>query len=661
MPAPRNRHPRTVTSTAVATGLDAMTADQLRMLVKQLRAKQRLGLYWERDEIEHERALNADHVVATLVNEEAGRRLHVGDAPWEHLLIEGDNFDALRLLRRTHRGQIDVICVDPPYNTGKRDWVYNDHLVRKEDRFRQSFWLEHLYRRFVLARDLLSPRGVLLVFINDENRARLELLLDQVFGHIRVGSFVWRTRQGSNDVTGPRFSTDHEHVLIYGRSEFAFAGIQKALSDYTNDDGDGRGLWASKDLSCGVAYNDPRAGNAYYPLVNPATGIYYPCNPNRVWAYVTRAQAAPGTTFKSYSMDDLIEQRRIKWPGPDDRVVTWHTMDDLLAAIDASDVPKDGRGAPILRRGLPNLEAWVGRPIGFGRPRLKRYVQELDEDRQPLSSWIRPKADRETEERDDVLELTSAYGEEGGQILQAMFAEKVFNYPKPLSLVTELLRQATTPESIVLDFYAGSGTTGHAVMALNAEDDAHGRAGKRRFILVSSTESTKREPQKNLCRDVCARRIALAAGGAAGAAPMPGGMAYLRAVKIAPADAEHDVSNENIWNVLSMRHHANLLPFPQKPINVIVRDGARAVVFVSEVSQRVIDALIRLPEHTLHVYSRRALSVRDALAAAGKLVLSEDSLEAVLEVPRSSGAEEAADVNTGDAIELNSGGQDVAE
>ena len=111
-------------------------------------------------------------------------------AAHRNLIIEGDNFDALRLLRATHRAKVRVIYIDPPYNTGNKDWIYNDRYVGANDRWRHSQWLEFLYRRLTLARDLLTPDGVILVSINDENRARLELLLDEVFPGRRLGTLT---------------------------------------------------------------------------------------------------------------------------------------------------------------------------------------------------------------------------------------------------------------------------------------------------------------------------------------------------------------------------------------------------------------------------------------------------------------------------------------
>ncbi len=131
-------------------------------------AQRKLGLVWERDEIEADKARNTDFVALDL-----DEKLSFGDAQYENLIIEGDNFDALRALLVTHRRKIKCIYIDPPYNTGNKDWVYNDNYISSEDRFRHSTWLEFMYQRLVLARDLLSDDGVILVSINDDNRSLL--------------------------------------------------------------------------------------------------------------------------------------------------------------------------------------------------------------------------------------------------------------------------------------------------------------------------------------------------------------------------------------------------------------------------------------------------------------------------------------------------------
>ena len=197
--------------------LEHLSAPQLRRLLTEHLTRQKLGLYWEASAIERDAALNADVVLPRLVPEWShGLDTAAAQATGSgNLIIEGDNFDSLRLLKSTHAHQVRVIYIDPPYNTGNKDWVYNDRYVGANDRWRHSQWLEFLYRRLQLAKDLLTHDGVILVSINDENRARLELLMDEVFPGRRVGSLVWKKRRTSNAAGVEHFfSTDHEHVFM---------------------------------------------------------------------------------------------------------------------------------------------------------------------------------------------------------------------------------------------------------------------------------------------------------------------------------------------------------------------------------------------------------------------------------------------------------------
>ncbi|MDO8437174.1 MAG: site-specific DNA-methyltransferase [Nitrosomonadaceae bacterium] len=249
--------------------LDSLNEQQLRRLLVEHLTKQKLGLYWEASAIERDAALNANLVLPRLVAEWSyspsvrGERVEPQAAVHRNLIIEGDNFDSLRLLRATHAGKIRVIYIDPPYNTGNKDWVYNDHYVGANDRWRHSQWLEFLYRRLTLARDLLTPDGVILVSINDENRARLELLMEEVFPGMRLGTITWRTRQGSNADQQCFLSVDHEHVLVYGNEGFSFNGFEKNYEMYGNADNDPRGDWRLGDITLGFSFKE--RPNLYYP------------------------------------------------------------------------------------------------------------------------------------------------------------------------------------------------------------------------------------------------------------------------------------------------------------------------------------------------------------------------------------------------------------
>ena len=188
--------------------------DALIRLLQRRDAERQLGLVWERDEIEAERALNDDYVALTL---DAG--LSHGEAPWRNLIIEGDNFDALRALRMSHKGAIRCIYIDPPYNTGNRDFVYNDRFVDKTHRFRHSLWLEFMHRRLLLAKELLADDGVIFVSIDDNELFRLGMLMDRVFGEDNwIQTLIWKKSYGGG-AKAKHVVGLHEYVLCFARQK----------------------------------------------------------------------------------------------------------------------------------------------------------------------------------------------------------------------------------------------------------------------------------------------------------------------------------------------------------------------------------------------------------------------------------------------------------
>ena len=610
--AGKTKHTMNATS-ALLQQLDTLSAPELRRLLAEHLTRQKLGLYWERDAIAHDQALNADVVLPRVVPQYG--HAPEGCAAHRNLIIEGDNFDSLRLLRSTHAGKVRVIYIDPPYNTGNKDWVYNDKFVGANDRWRHSQWLEFLYQRLLLARDLLTSDGVILVSINDENRARLELLMDEVFPGRRLGSITWRTRQGSNADQACFLSVDHEHVLVYGNSAFAFNGFDKSYEMYSNTDNDPRGDWRIGDITLGFSFKE--RPNLYYPLTDPATGISYPCSPESVWRYATEARLKPGQRLQAKSMEEYIRLGQIVFP-KNPRVETWHSMGELLQAIDANEVPRGGKSL-LLRRDLPDLEWWVGKPVGFGRPQFKRYKADLRNQTQPLSSWVVPSFEEGTYEADESL--VSATNQEGARQVAQIFGDRAFNYAKPASLNKGLLSQATRPGDIVLDFFAGSGTTGQAVLELNAEDN-----GQRRFILCSSTEATAKEPHKNLCRDVCAerlRRVIAGYGGKDGYTLAQGGeFAYLQLDKLNAADVVLDATPAHAAALLALRNTATAPnQSSEQTVQVVAKGHDWLLVLCTESTPQALAALLALPaQHgvaRLLVVAQRAKSVGHWLAQRG--------------------------------------------
>lgn len=589
--------------------LDTLTAQELKRYLVQELTRKKLGLVWEADLIERDSALNANMVFPQV--DESLSLFTDSSTSSGNLIIEGDNFDSLRLLKATHAGKIRVILIDPPYNTGNKDWVYNDDYVNKDDRWRHSKWLEFMYQRMTLARDLLTPDGVVLICINDENRSRLELMMDEVMPGRRLGSFVWKTRSGSNDESGARISIDHEHVLIYGNASFSFSGEIKDFSQYKNPDNDPRGRWKTGDLSKSHTYIERR--NGYYPIQNPDSGVWYPCNPSRVWAFASENIVDDRTSLRSKTMEQYIREGKVIFPDAlTERVEIWHTKEELLAAIEKGDVPvRPKNKTPLITADLPDIEFWIGKPVGFGRPWFKRHLADLQSEVRPISSWIRGASE------DDALDeftvgLVSQRSGTGEHSANEILGFNAFPFPKPASLIKSLLTQACRRSDTVLDFFAGSGTTGHAVLAMNAED-----GGNRKFILCSSTEATPKEPAKNLCRDVCAERIRRAIDGYGKTEGLSGNFAYLTLAKIDEADLMFDATPEHAYALLCLRETGEIRLPDQSPAWVVSTSDNAATVVCPSGNQDAVAAIKAMAVDRVVVYTDRPDTMSQLLDDAG--------------------------------------------
>jgi adenine-specific DNA-methyltransferase len=610
---------------SITNRLAGLNEHELRRQLVAILTEQKLGLVWERDAITRDEVLNANVVLPEFIEELSCRGIGKPTDPYRNLIIEGDNFDSLRLLKTTHANKIRVIYIDPPYNTGNKDWVYNDSFVGQNDRWRHSQWLEFLYQRLELARDLLTPDGVILVSINDENRSRLELLMDEVFPGMRLGSLVWRTRD-TTSAKGANFSDVHEHVLMYAGAGFAFQGREKQPTKYKNPDNDPDGPWNGDPLT--LAFDRFERQNLFYPLHNTSTDVWYPCDESRVWVYATESRVKDVTSLSAETMEAFVAKKRILFPDQapkptsgtkkqleswieSSRVVVWETMEDLLKAIDIGDIPvTPKRKRPLLTRDTPNLEFWVGKQVCFGRPLFKKHWKFLRSHVNPLSSWIARLGEDDDE---NVCGLRSPQAGEGTEIIQGIFGSKVFQYPKPLLLIEELLSQATKPGDIVLDFFAGSGTTGQAVLELNAKD-----GGQRRFILCSNSEALANEPTKNICRDVTAERIRRISNGYGKTKGLGGDFAYLKVTKIPPEDARMDFTPEQAFHLLNLRSTLSIKAYPPGPVKAIHSNDELSIVYLPEVNAAAIKALIALPQSRIAVYSARPQTVAEKLEASGK-------------------------------------------
>jgi len=491
---------------------DHLSHDELVRLLeaRDRRDATRFGLVWEANEIDRDNAVNADFVALDLQPEHS-----VGTAPWRNLVIEGDNFDALRYLRMTHAGRVKCIYIDPPYNTGNRDFVYNDRFVDVNDAWRHSTWVEFMYQRLLLAKDLLRQDGSIFVSIDDNELFALGLLMNKVFGpNAFVANCIWQKRYSSaND--HKTIAPMHEYVLAYRLSDMWQRNLLQRgeEKDRLYKYEDAKGIFRPDNYTCNKSAEE--RPNLYYPITNPNTGAEIWPKRTRVW---------------SYSKEE--HQRNVEAD-----LIYWG---------------KDGKGKV---------------------PAFKRYKHMLrnGDGVVPTTWWTFDEVGHNDTAKKELMALLPKDA-------------RAFSTPKPTGLIERVLRIATGPDDIVLDFFAGSGTTAHAVLKLNAED-----GGNRRFILVSNAEASADAPDKNLCRDVCARRVRRVIEGFGDMPTLGGDFAYLRCRRIAPGRLL-DIEHAQVWTALQMIHRDTLAPFGPDGFSW-AGDGESALAYVPRFSAALLPAL----------------------------------------------------------------------
>ncbi len=345
----------------------------------------------------------------------------------DNILIEGDNYHALSVLNYTHKEKVDVIYIDPPYNTGNNDFVYNDKYVDKEDGYRHSKWLNFMEKRLRLAHNLLKKTGVIFISIDDNEMAQLKLLCDKIFGEGNfVGDLIWRKKEGGGQAEA-HFVTEHEYVLCYSKSEkFVWIDEELEIRDDSFKLEDEKGKFALVKLSkWGNTARKEDRPKMHFPIKSPNGKKVYPVAPD----------GNPGRwRVGRERMNELIEGNSIEWKKVN--------------------------------------EKWI--------PYEKVYFKEGS------SKKIKSRS---------ILYSLANTGE-GTKLLTSVFSKKdMFENPKPLQLIKFILDHSSKKESLVLDFMAGSGTTGHAVLDLNKED-----GGNRKFILCTNNEN-------NICSDITYPRL----------------------------------------------------------------------------------------------------------------------------------------------------------
>lgn len=407
--------------------LEGLTDKERSALLGLLRENKTYGLVWEdKPEVVEER-LRDELPILTEVPERAIIS-EDKDAP-NHILIEGDNLEALATLAYTHEGKIDIIYIDPPYNTGNNDFIYNDSYVDKEDSYRHSKWLSFMSRRLRIAKKLLSDYGAIFISIDDNEQADLKILCDSIFMPSNFcGQFIWRKKSGGGQ-TDRYFVTEHEYILVYqATNKFCWKDIQieKSRKNYKYQDEKGSYNLIKLEKWGSSAHKEDRP-SMYFPIKNPDGEDFYPVAPDG---------KAGRWRVGVKKMQTLIKDNLIEWKN--------------------------------------------------GIPYEKDYYSETE---------VKTK----TQKSRSILYNVGETGD-GSNLLTNIFREKdVFQNPKPLSLIKELISHNSA--NYILDFFSGSGTTLHATMQLNAED-----GGNRQCILITNNEN-------NICENITYKRNQLVING----------------------------------------------------------------------------------------------------------------------------------------------------
>ena len=344
-----------------------------------------------------------------------------------NLLIEGDNYHSLAVLNFTHQEAIDLIYIDPPYNTGNDDFIYNDKFVPKDDDFRHSKWLSFMDKRLKLARHLLKESGVIFISIDDNEQAPLRMICDEIFGELNfVATIIWQ-RAYSPKNQSRHISVDHEYILVYAKNIERLdiqllPRTEKMNARYKNPDKDVRGIWKPGD----IVANEERK-NGHYVILGPNGDKFN----------------APAGKHWSFGKEKMLK------------------------------LQKDNR-------------LYFGKD-GSAFPSLKQFLSEVQQGRKASTLFFHVEAGHTDEAKKEIKDFFEQ-------------SENLFPTPKPTRLIKQILRLIENRAAVVLDFMAGSGTTGHAVLDLNNED-----GGQRQFILCTNNGDEK--SQHKIASDICYPRI----------------------------------------------------------------------------------------------------------------------------------------------------------
>lgn len=457
--------------------LQGISDDERAYLINLVNTKKKYGLVWEDKPEDVEEQLRENLPVLKEVKE---RAIINGEENPNHILIEGDNLHALTALTFTHEGKIDVIYIDPPYNTGKEnEFRYNDRWILKEDPFKHSMWLNFISKRLKIAKRLMSADGVIICHIDENEFDALNLLLEtEIFSNNDfLGVIIWNKLNPKGEVAG--VATMHEYVLIYAKNKENFKSLENILT---------------------------RAKPNAITILNKAKSLFSKIGKKQIPDSIK-------DVIKPFNYSkELIKDFEVNYDLElvNSEFQSWLSIQDFSGGEKAYKfIDEDGNvyqsvsmaapDKPETRSHRPLIHPITNKPCpvpakGWRNPdnTMDKLLKEglilfgEDENTQPRRKYLL---------KENLSEVTPSIYNNGASDEQLMKDLKInFPYPKVTSASQYFLKNIHPNPKIVLDFFAGSGTTLHAVMQLNAED-----GGNRQCILVTNNEN-------NICEEVTYER-----------------------------------------------------------------------------------------------------------------------------------------------------------
>lgn len=514
------------------------TKEQLIDKVKLLE-KQRYGLVWE-DKPE-EIADQCERELPVLTEDKTKEIVKDPSKP-TNFIFEGDNYHTLYTLNFTHKRKIDTIYIDPPYNTGNKSWKYNNDYVDTDDRFRHSKWLSFMSKRLRLARRLLKETGIIICAIDDYEVAGLKLLLDNIFGEQnRLGTCIVVHNPGGRQ-DEKFFPTAHEYMLVYAKNKtIANIGTLELSDDKIQQ------YKQSDELGSYKLRGFRRSGSN------------------------SRREDRPNLFYPIYVNENTSEMSVKKFKGSIE-----------LLPIDDNGIERCWRW---------NAETFEEKKLSYielkkVKGNLGLYVKEREQDNigeKPKTIWHKPKY--------AAVSGTSA--------LKSIFntTNKIFDYPKSVNLIIDVLQTTTNKNSLILDFFAGSGTTGQAVLELNQKDK-----GNRQFILCTNNEN-------QICEEVTYPRIKKVIEGYSDKKGIPANLKYFKTdyVPFVLTDNDKRTLVSKSTELLCIAENTfEVVKQNKKKMDFVIFKNSKqftAIIYDEDSIENCCDELIKInPKHRVVIY-----------------------------------------------------------